>query len=129
MIFSVWWICFRCWSLIFFFTWNDKFLVAVRILIQAPHRFQYFPTDQSSTLCQQAYLFSENDKLKGMNQDLQPPRDFSFICPLLVKWGGGGFTIFFIAIVQTSFMMICKTDFIFKYLCHEYFYFNHLILV
>lgn len=90
MIFSVWWICFRCWSLIFFFTWNDKFLVAVRILIQAPHRFQYFPTDQSSTLCQQAYLFSENDKLKGMNQDLQPPRDFSFICPLLVKWGGGG---------------------------------------
>lgn len=90
MIFSVWWICFRCWSLIFFFTWNDKFLVAVQILIQAPHRFQYFPTDQSSTLCQQAYLFSENDKLKGiyMNQDLQPPRDFLLFVPYW--WNGGG---------------------------------------
>lgn len=52
----------------FFFTWNDKFLVAVRILIQAPHRFQYFPTDQSSTSCQQAYLFSKNESLKDMNQ-------------------------------------------------------------
>lgn len=125
MIFSVWWICFRCWSLIFFL----PEMISSWLLSESWSRHH---TD-SSTFQQikAVHCVSRHTSFLKMTNwkawiKIYSLQETPFICPLLVKWGR--FTIFFIAIVQTSFMMICKTDFIFKYLCHEYFYFNHLIL-
>lgn len=127
MIFSVWWICFRCWSLIFFL----PEMISSWLLSESWSRHH---TD-SSTFQQikavhcvsrhTSFLKMTNWKAWIKIYSLQ--ETFFYLSPT-GKMGEGGVTIFFIAIVQTSFMMICKTDFIFKYLCHEYFYFNHLIL-